>query len=77
MTSEVSKETKLILIQQERNNWLNTIEILVIRNRVNKRLKNEQAVQANEKELERCEIALEELDAIEKEINAGVDVSAN
>jgi len=67
--NSVSKEVKLALLQQERQNWLNTYEILTIRHRVNGRLGNKAAVDECVKEMERCELALSELEKIEKELN--------
>ena len=67
-TNEVPTETKIQLIQQERQMWLNTREMMVIRHRVNKRLNNPEAMKSCEKELENCETAIDELSKILAEL---------
>jgi hypothetical protein len=61
---EVSTETKLQLVQQERQMWINTREVYTMRYRVMKRLKDEVGMENAQKELEKCETALDELDKI-------------
>ena len=65
---EVPTETKLTLLAQERQMWLNTHELMTIRYRVAKRLNNEETVKAATKELENCEAALDELDKVFQEL---------
>jgi hypothetical protein len=67
---EVTPEVKLAIIQQERQIWLNTREMMTIRYRVNKRIGNAEQLKTTEKELENCETALDELDKIFTELQA-------
>ena len=65
---EVTVETKKLLIQQERQMWMNTRELMTIRYRVNKRMGNEEGMKSAEKELTNCETALDELEKILAEL---------
>ena len=65
---EVTTETKLALLAQERQMWLNTRELMTMRYRVAKRLSNEETMKATTKELEICEAALDELDKVFQEL---------
>jgi len=67
---EVTTETKLAIIAQERQMWLNTREMMTIRYRVNKRIGNAEQLKQTEKELENCETALDEIDKIFTELQA-------
>jgi hypothetical protein len=62
--NEVTTETKMVLIQQERQLWLNTREMMTMRYRVQKRLNSKEGMETCEKELANCENALDELDKI-------------
>jgi peptidoglycan hydrolase CwlO-like protein len=73
---EVTIETKLQLINQERQMWLSAREVMTIRYRVNKRLANTDGLKAVEKELENCEAALDELDKIISEMTAKIPENA-
>ena len=61
---EISPEIRLQIIQQEHQMWANTREMFTIRHRVYKRLNDSEGIKAAEKELEKCETALDELDKI-------------
>jgi hypothetical protein len=60
---------KLALLLQEKANWENTRTILEIRYRVNKRLGNQEQMNAVQKDLENCEAALDELSKMELEMS--------
>ena len=67
---EVTTETKLVLLAQERQMWLNTREVMTMRYRVAQRIKNEESMKATTKELENCEAALDELDKVFQELQS-------
>jgi hypothetical protein len=65
---ELSTETRMALLQQERQAALNTREVMTIRHRVHKRLGNQEGMDATTKELEKCETILDELDKMFQEL---------
>ena len=70
---EVTIEVMMVLIQQERQMWLNTREVWTMRIRVAQRLAGMGLGQPDEvkiaqRELERCEAALDENDKILREL---------
>ena len=65
---DVSNETKLTILQQERQMWLNTRELMTIRYRVNKRVDDKKAMEDITKELTKIETALDELDKMFTEL---------
>ena len=69
MNDDISNEITLDILKHEREMWMNSRQLLTIRYRVNKRLGNTEAIKAIEAELEKCEMALDELDKIGREVN--------
>jgi hypothetical protein len=68
--NEVTTETKMVLIQRERQLWLNTREMMTMRFRVQKRLNSKEGMETCEKELTNVELALDELDKILAELQS-------
>lgn len=60
-TYEVPADVQIALVNQELQMHHNTIYILSVRHRVNKKLGNEEAAKANVKEIEDHEKAVDEL----------------
>ncbi len=68
--NELPTQVKMATIQRERQEWLNNREVLTIRYRVNKRIDNPEGIKECQANLEKCELALDELDLIFKELQA-------
>jgi hypothetical protein len=64
MEQEITPEVRMQIVAQERQMWLNTREMFTYRHRVFKRLEDKAQMEAVEKELEKCEKALDEIDKI-------------
>ena len=65
---EVTNETKVLLAEQEQAMWLRTVEQILIKIRVQKRLKNDNEVKMLTEEMEKCENALDEISKIIQEL---------
>ncbi len=65
---EPTKEAQAQLIEQEITIWNNTLYMYQLRHRVNKKLGNIEACQQLESDMVKVEQALDELEAIKKEL---------
>ena len=71
MDEEITLEVKRTIIEQESMMWRNTRYQLQLRHRVNKALGAADVLVQVEKELEKCEKALDVLDVVLSELRNG------
>ena len=71
MDEEVTLEAKQAIIEQEKIMWVNTRYQLQLRHRVQKALGGTDVLEQIEKELEKCEKALDVLDTVLSELRNG------
>lgn len=77
MEAQVTPEAQLAIFTDIRQQWINTRESLTIQLRVFKRLEDKERIEALQKELIKCETALDELDKVFAEMQGGKDGSTN
>lgn len=70
---QVTPEAKLLIFTDLRQQWINTRESLTMQYRVFKRIGDAERLKSIEKELEKCETALDELEKMFAEMQGGKD----
>lgn len=73
MEANVTPEAKLLIFTDLRQQWINTRESLTMQYRVFKRIGDAERLKSIEKELEKCETALDELEKMFAEMQGGKD----
>lgn len=71
MDEEITLEVRRAIIEQDRNMWKNTRYQLQLRHRVQKALGATDVLEQIEKELEKCEKALDVLEIVLSELRNG------
>lgn len=68
MNTQIASEVKNEIVDNEIKIYQNTLYLLQVRYRVNKKLENAEAMKAAEEEMVKIERVLDELEVIKKEI---------